>query len=569
VEKITTRKIPDDIEMLHPHPLLHRIYAARGILQSSELKYDLKYLLPYNSLKGIESGVEILITALLEQKSILIIGDFDTDGATSTALAILALKVLGFNKVSYLIPNRFKHGYGLTPEIAMIATKKKPYLIITVDNGISSIEGIHILNKMGIKVIITDHHLPGKDLPEADTIINPNQKDDRFISKNLAGVGVIFYLMLALRTRLRELNWFMQQNLSEPNMAQFLDLVALGTIADSVNLDYNNRILITNGIKRIKAGNGRLGINALFAISGRNYTRATNYDFSFVIIPRLNAAGRIDDMSIGVECLLTNDLEQAYRISHKLDNLNNERRNIGDDMYHQASKLIDNILLEKDLPSGVCVFEKSWHQGILGILAGRLKDKLNRPVIVFTAINDHEIKGSARSINHINILEILHNIANNNPKLITKFGGHAMAAGLNLTRENYSNFSEIFSKEVNKYLISKDINDIIYIDGEVPTEYFNLATAELLHDAGPWGIGFTEPIFFGEFSLIRQQLIGTKHLKLVLRHLTTNQEIIAIHFNVGTKIRCRSFIKLIYSLNINEYNNNKTMQLIISKIIND
>ncbi|MDR1057054.1 MAG: single-stranded-DNA-specific exonuclease RecJ [Coxiellaceae bacterium] len=570
MRKIITRQVPANIAVLHQHPLLHRIYAARGVQKTSELEYDLKHLLHYSLLKGIEQGVELLIAALIEQKPILIIGDFDADGATSTALTVLVLKAFGFENISYLIPNRFEYGYGLTPEIVAVAVKKNPYLIVTVDNGISSIEGVRIANERGIKVLITDHHLPGSDLPDAGAIINPNQEGDKFVSKCLAGVGVVFYLMLALRARLREIDWFMRQSITEPNMAQFLDLVALGTIADSVILDYNNRILVTQGINKLKAGQGRLGINALLTVAKRNYIKATYYDCGFVIAPRLNAAGRLDDMSLGVECLLTEDPVCARKIAQELSNLNDERRDIEEDMQRQASRLIDNIRLEQDLPPGLCVFEESWHQGVLGILAGRLKDKLHRPVIVFTAVNENEIKGSARSVNNIHVRDILNNIAAKNPGLITRFGGHAMAAGLSLARENYEHFAQTFSDEVKRCLSSEDIGGVIDTDGELPAEYFNLETAELLYTAGPWGAGFSEPIFFGEFALTRQLIVGTKHLRLVLRHLETKQEVDAICFNVDTDVwpnpRCAT-VKVVYRLSINEYNGRRDLQLIVNEMI--
>ncbi|MBU0744659.1 MAG: single-stranded-DNA-specific exonuclease RecJ [Gammaproteobacteria bacterium] len=570
MKKITIRSVPDGITSLHQHPLLHRIYAARGIVAIKELEHELKNLLPYDSLKDINRAVEVLTTALKAQQNVLIVGDFDADGATSTALAILALKSLGLKNISYLIPNRFEYGYGLTPEIVAVGAERKPDLIVTVDNGIASIDGVRAANENGIKVLITDHHLPGDDLPEAEAIINPNQKGDEFSGKSLAGVGVVFYLMLALRAHLRDIGWFLDNNISEPNMAQFLDLVALGTFADAVTLDHNNRILVMQGMNRIRSGKGRVGIEALFLVSKRNYTKASVYDLGFVIAPRLNAAGRLDDMSLGVECLLTDDPVRARTIARELNSLNDERRGIEKDMQHQALRLVDNLQLEQNLPPGLCVFEESWHQGVLGILAGRLKDRLHRPVIAFAASNENEIKGSARSVGNVHIRDVLSNIAAKNPGLITRFGGHAMAAGLSLAIENYPAFSQAFADEVGRYLTLEDLGGIVETDGELPAEYFNLETAELLHAAGPWGSGFAEPLFFGEFAFAKQVLVGSKHLKLILRHLETKQEVEAICFNIDVNIwpnNHYSKAKVVYRLGINEYNNQRKLQLIINEII--
>jgi single-stranded-DNA-specific exonuclease len=570
MKKIVIRDVPDNIAPLHKHPLLHRIYAARGITSANELDCDLKHLLPYNSLKDIAQATTCLAAAIQENNHVLIVGDFDTDGATSTALAILTLKAFGLKNVSYLIPNRFEYGYGLTPEIVAVAATKKPHLIMTVDNGIASPDGVRAANELGIKVLITDHHLPGNEIPQAQAIVNPNQQGDEFPSKSLAGVGVVFYLMLAVRANLRDTGWFTSQNIVEPNMAHFLDLVALGTVADAVTLDRNNRILVTQGVNRIKSGNCRLGIKALLAITKRNYEKASTYDLGFVIAPRINAAGRLDDMSLGVECLLSDDPVKTRSIAKELNGMNDERRSIEDDMQHQASRLVANLQLEQNLPPGLCIFEESWHQGVLGILAGRLKDKLHRPVIAFTAINDNEIKGSARSVDNVHIKNVLDNIAAKNPGLISKFGGHAMAAGLTLKRENYETFAQAFATEVEKHLTLEDLHGIIHTDGELPAEYFHLSTAELLQAAGPWGAGFSEPIFFGEFALTGQSLVGKKHLKLTLRHLNTSQEVGAICFNINPGVWPNpryAKAKVIYRLNINDYNSQRNLQLIINEII--
>lgn len=570
MKKIITRKFSENVSLLHQQPLLSRIYAARGVMNIAELDYDLSRLLPYNELKGIEQAVECLAEALQEQQRVLIVGDFDADGATSTALAVLALKSLGLKNISYLIPSRFDFGYGLTPEIVAVAAKQEPQLIVTVDNGITSVAGVKAANDLGIKVLITDHHLPECELPKACAIINPNQHGDQFLSKNLAGVGVIFYLMIALRAHLRDIGWFDAQNIPVPNMAQFLDLVALGTVADVVSLDCNNRILVAQGLQRIRAGKCRMSIKALLAITKRSFENVLASDLGFVIAPRINAVGRLDDMSVGVECLLTEDVERARSIAKQLDTLNNERRGIEEDMRRQAIRILDDLQLERDLPSGLCIFEETWHQGVLGILASRLKDKLHRPVIAFTAISETEIRGSARSIGGVHMRDMLNKISVQNPGLITRFGGHAMAAGLSLERESYEMFAQIFAIEVEQHLGSTDLDGVIYTDGELTAEYFNLATAELLRDAGPWGEGFPEPAFFGEFVLVDQRLVGQKHLKLTLRTPETKQEIDAIWFNINSNVwpnfRCAK-AKMVYRLGINEYNGRRSLQLMVDELI--
>lgn len=570
MKKIITRKVPENIPLLHQNPLLNRIYAARGVTTPTELDYDLTRLLSYNSLNGIQAAVECLAQALQEQQRVLIIGDFDADGATSTALAVLALKSLGLKNISYLIPSRFDFGYGLTPEIVAVAAKQRPQLIVTVDNGISSIAGVKAANGLGIKVLVTDHHLPSDELPEAEAIVNPNQHGDQFSSKHLAGVGVIFYLMIALRSYLRDIGWFASQNIPTPNLAQFLDLVALGTVADVVNLDHNNRILVAQGLQRIRSGKCRMGIKALLAITKHNHESALASDLGFIIAPRINAVGRLDDMSIGVECLLTEDTERARSIAKQLDLLNNERRGIEEDMRRQANKILDDLQLEQNLPPGICIFEETWHQGVLGILASRLKDKLHRPVIAFTAISETEIRGSARSIGNVHIRNVLSKISLQNPGLITRFGGHAMAAGLSLERERYEIFAQTFATEVDQHIVLEDLDGYAYTDGELPTEYLNIDTAELLRESGPWGESFAEPTFFGEFVLVNQRLVGQKHLKLTLRPAETDQEVEAICFNINPNIWPNfriTKVKIVYRLGINEYMGRRSLQLMVEELI--
>jgi single-stranded-DNA-specific exonuclease len=556
------------------HPLLQRIYFAREVKSAAEIDYSLQRLLPYNNLKNVESAIDLLENALINQHYILIVGDFDVDGATSTALAIKALKLFGFKNIAYLVPNRFEFGYGLTPEIVELAVKKIgkiPDLIITVDNGISSIDGVLAAKILGSKVLITDHHLPAEILPNADAIIDPNQKDDAFASKNLAGVGVIFYVMLALRKRLEKNNWFQKNNISLPNMKQFLDLVALGTIADVVALDQNNRILIAHGLEIIKSQGSSLGIKMLLGVSNREYQKVTVNDLAFAVAPRLNAAGRLEDMSLGIECLLSEDLGEARKLAFELDNLNQERREIEGDMHEKALTILQSLKFSaQNLPDAISLFDESWHQGVIGILASRIKDKLHRPTLVFALGNASEIKGSGRSIQGLHLRDVLDAIATKNPGLITKFGGHAMAAGLTLKRVDYENFNAIFVDEVSQRIEQSDLQGIIYSDGELAPEHLNLEVATLLQKGGPWGHGFPEPLFDGVFEITAQRLVGQKHLKLSLRQANFLTEIDGICFNIDTKIwpnyRCTK-AHIVYKLGINEYNGRLSLQFMVEHIV--
>lgn len=548
------------------HPLLARIYDARGIRSERELERDLEHLYPFHALLDIENAVTCLEMALKQQQHFMIIGDFDADGATSTALAVSVLRAFGAKQVSYLVPNRFEYGYGLTPEIVLVAAQRQPDLIITVDNGISSHAGVTQAKALGIKVLITDHHLPADALPAADAIVNPNQPHDNFPSKNLAGVGVIFYVMLALRSRLREVNWFVQEKIAEPNMGQFLDLVALGTVADVVPLDKNNRILVQQGLNRIRAGKARMGIQALLDIANRQPQNLTATDLGFAIGPRLNAAGRLDDMSLGIECLLTNDLNIAREIATQLDTLNKERQAIEEVMQQQAQQILAKLHFDKNLPFGLCMLDATWHQGVVGILASRIKDQLHRPVIAFAVVNDNELKGSARSVAGVHIRDVLANVAVHHPDLISKFGGHAMAAGVSLQRKNYESFCKAFDVEVRRYLTLDDLQGKIYSDGEILEQEFNLEIAQLLRNSGPWGQGFPEPIFDGIFRLLQQRLVGQRHLKMVLAYNNNEKLLDAIAFNVDLKQwpnhRCEK-IHAAYRLDINEYRGKRNLQLLI------
>lgn len=548
--------------------LLKNIYENRGIQNLSELDYQLAVLTPYDTLKDIEIAVALLYQHLQKDSKILVVGDFDADGATSCALAVSALQSFGAKNVRYLVPNRFEFGYGLTPEIIKVAKSFNPNLLITVDNGISSIEGVMAAKNEGIDVLITDHHLQGNELPKADAIVNPNQHGDLFPSKNLAGVGVIFYVMLALRRYLIEKSWFKKNQISEPNMAQFLDLVALGTVADVVPLDQNNRILVQQGLRRIRANLCRPGIKALLDVAKRNQTRLSASDLSFALGPRLNAAGRLDDMSIGIECLLAKNYEQAIELAEVLSELNQERKFIEAEMQQQAFAELKKINFSKDLPIGICLYNENWHQGVIGILASRIKDQFHRPVIAFAHGDNNLLKGSARSIHGLHIRDILDAIATANPGLIEKFGGHAMAAGLSLEEKKFSEFTRAFTKEVRKHLTAEDLTGKVFSDGELHDSEFNLETAELIKASGPWGQHFPEPLFDGKFTVISQHIVGAKHLKMVLS-AGSYLQLDAIAFNVDVERwpnhRCEK-IHAAYRLDINEYMGRQSLQLLIEHL---
>jgi len=546
------------------HPLLQRIYRNREVVDDTQIKTELSALLPFQQLLNIEDAATLLAQMLQQQKRILIIGDFDADGATSTALAMDALKKLGAQHVDYLIPNRFEFGYGLTPEIVAVAAQREPALLITVDNGISSHAGVEKAKSLGMKVLITDHHLSADTLPCADVIVNPNQPKDHFPSKSLAGVGVIFYVMLALRSRLRELNWFQENNIAEPNMTQFLDLVALGTVADVVPLDQNNRILIQQGLKRIRLGMARHGIQALLQASHRVAQKISASDLGFVVAPRLNAAGRLDDMSLGVSCLLSDSWLDALRLAYELDTLNRERREIETDMIEQAEKLLEKITLQA-VPSAICLYEPDWHQGVIGILAGRIKDKYHRPTIVFAKINEHELKGSARSIAQIHLRDTLALIDTKYPDLIEKFGGHAMAAGLTLKLSHFPEFSRIFHETIATQLTAENMQNVLHSDGELLAEEFTTETAKIIRDCGPWGQGFPEPLFDGYFHIVEQRLINEKHLRLLLKPQHTEICLEAIAFNRNVLLQ-QETIQMAYRLAIDEYKGNQKLQLIVEHI---
>ena len=555
-----------------PSGILQRIFAARGILSEEQLDKRLQALLPFTTLTDIEKASVRLEQALQAQQRILVIGDFDADGATSTALAIAALRSMGAKHVDFLVPNRFEFGYGLTPAIVEVAKQSNPQLIITVDNGIASIDGVDAANEAGIDVLITDHHLPGESLPKACAIVNPNQKGDNFPSKSIAGVGVIFYVMLALRRQLSSSGWFISQNIAEPNMSQFLDLVTFGTVADVVALDQNNRILVNQGLARIRQGFCRVGIRALVEVAGRRCEQLREGDIGYAVAPRLNAAGRLDDMSLGIECLLCEDLDHARVLASHLDELNIERRRIEGEMKEQAMQALDKLALVSEsnatqLPLALCLLDTSWHQGVIGILAGRLKERYHRPVIAFAAVSEGELKGSARSIPNLNIRDVLAAVDKDNPGLITKFGGHAMAAGLSLRPENFPQFRDALLNEVEKHINLSQCEGELLSDGPLQPAELSLELATMLQEAGPWGQQFPEPVFDNIFEILEQRIVGQNHLKLTLRHEQGGNPLDAIAFNIDLKQwpnhRAR-YLHSAYKLDINEYNGRTKLQLVIS-----
>ncbi len=540
------------------HPLLARIYAARGIQTRGELDYELKSLLPPAQLTNAQEAAVLLADALEAEARILIVADYDCDGATACAVGVRALRSFGAT-VEYLVPNRFTYGYGLSPEIVDLAARQGPDLIVTVDNGIASLEGVARAQQLGIATLITDHHLPGDALPDADCIVNPNQPGCDFPSKCIAGVGVMFYVMLALRAELRARGWFADGARPEPNLAALLDLVALGTVADVVKLDRNNRILVSQGLKRMRDGKLTPGIAALFRAAGRSPAQASAFDMGFMLGPRLNAAGRLSDMSLGIECLITDDAGRAMNIAQELDALNRERREIEAGMQEQA--LVHLETLDVAEGAGVALFDADWHQGVVGILASRIKEKLHRPVFAFARGENGEIKGSGRSIPGLHLRDALDLVSKRAPGILKKFGGHAMAAGATLMEEDFARFRELFAQVADELLAPADLTRTLETDGGLESAYFSLDTARLL-EAEVWGQGFPPPLFEDEFVVESQRILKEKHLKLRLRK--GEQRLDAIQFNFSQPPGDR--IRAAYRLSINDYNGVQTTQLMIEHI---
>ena len=569
-QKIVRRPRVDDSHLpAHLPPLLKQIYASRG-LAADDCELTLTRMLRPETMLGLSQAATLLAGAIIQQQHVVIVGDFDADGATSTSVCLLALRMMGAQRCSFLIPNRFDYGYGLSPEIVAVAARQHAQVLVTVDNGISSIDGVAAAKAAGMTVIITDHHLPGQQLPDADAIVNPNQPGCTFASKSIAGVGVAFYLMTALRAELRGRDYFAANGLAIPNLGQLLDLVALGTVADVVALDTNNRIMVEAGIKRVRAGQCRPGITALLEVARREPQRLVAADFGFAVGPRLNAAGRLDDMALGVETLLCDDLYQARRMAAELDGLNAERRELEAGMQQEALQYIRTLdFAEQQLPWGIALYQPDWHQGVIGILASRIKDRYHRPVIAFAEASDSEIKGSARSINGLHMRDLLELINSRHPGMIIKFGGHAMAAGMTLPKHAFSDFANAFDATVHELLAAEDLQGQLWSDGELPTEYFTLDTAQLLRDAGPWGQAFPEPTFDGNFRILQQRLVGEKHLKLVLESECGSVMADAIAFNVDLNIWPDATIQhvhLLYKLDVNEFRGNITLQLLVEQL---
>lgn len=553
-------------ETLSPHPLLNRLYQARGVQSTTQLDLSTKHLHRPELLANIDQAVELLWQSYQRQERIIIVGDFDADGATSTALAMLALQRFGFTQLDYLIPDRFSQGYGLSQSVAEMVLQKGADLVLTVDNGISSFEGIALLKSHGIKVLVTDHHLPGESLPNADAMINPNLPNCPFPSKSLAGVGVIFYVMSALRGKLRSENAFVG---SEPNIAELLDLVALGTVADVVSLDHNNRILVHQGLNRIRSGACRAGIQALAEVAKRELANLQASDLGFAIAPRLNAAGRLENMSLGVELLLCEDIEYARKLAQELDSLNQTRKEFEQEMKAEALQLCANLEKPEEMAQaqGIVLYQPDWHQGVLGIVASRIKDQFHRPVIAFAKESEEGelLKGSARSISGLHMRDVLERIDNLYPNLLVRFGGHAMAAGLTLHVHDLARFKVAFDQVIAQFIEPEQLQGVIYTDGELQADEFNLETANLLKQAGPWGQHFAEPVFEGEFRILQQRLLAGKYLKMLLE--TQNGMLLdAIWFTVDVKQFPDLSIKqakLVYRLDINYFRGNSNLQLLV------
>lgn len=551
--------------------MLSQVLAARGVNNNDAgLDYGLKRLLPPQGLSNINDAAELIAEVIIADASVVIVGDFDADGATSCALAMKALKALGANNVSYLVPNRFEYGYGLSPEIVGVAAMRQPDLIITVDNGISSIDGVHAAQALGMSVLVTDHHLPGDEIPTADVIVNPNLANDRFASKNLAGVGVIFYVMLAVRARLRQQGWFTESGIAEPNMSQFLDLVALGTVADVVPLDFNNRILVQQGMQRIRQGHACAGIRALLTVGNRNPARLASSDLGFTVGPRLNAAGRLDDMSIGIECLLAQTEERAMTLATQLDDLNKQRREVEQSMQQDALAIVETLVVDSANPPAIFTLsDETWHQGVVGLVASRIKERTHRPVVAMAPGDaDGEWKGSARSVDGVHIRDLLVRLDALHPNLLSKYGGHAMAAGFSIQADKLEKFKSALLSVAEEVTAGKDWSHVLWTDGELAAEEFTMELAEQLRQSTPWGQGFPEPVFDGMFEVIEARVVGDTHAKLRLQPTGSKQVIDAICFGYLDTHEAlpNGTIRAAYRLDVNEFRERLSLQLMIQHI---
>ncbi len=553
------------------HPVLRRAYAARGVRGDAELSLTLSRLLPVGTLEGIDAAVELLLAHRAAGHKVLVVGDFDADGATSSVLIVRALRAWGFADVDFLVPNRFEFGYGLTPEIVALGAARAPTLIVTVDNGVASVAGVAAARARGIDVLVTDHHLPGAELPAANVMVNPNLPGSRFGSRALAGVGVAFYVMVALKRALDSAGLVAP---SAPAPAEWLDLVALGTVADVVPLDFNNRVLVAQGLARIRAGRCVPGIRALLEIARRDRADLTASDLGFAIAPRLNAAGRLDDMSIGIRCLLADREVEARSLAARLDQLNVERRAIEGQMQVQALAAVRHLgpiaTPGARQRSGVCLFDATWHQGVVGLVASRIKERLRRPVVAFAHGGDGLLRGSARSVAGVHVRDVLENIAARHPGLIVRFGGHAMAAGLTLAHEQLDAFATAFDAEVAGWLGANADRDRLDTDGELAVDDICLATAEALRAGGPWGAAFPEPVFDGGFSVERARIVGEKHVKMWVELAGTSRRFDAIAFNLLADEGARppgGAVRLVYRLDVNVYQGERRLQLLVDHVL--
>ena len=563
--KLLTRDVPPRsawaLEQSGIHPLLARLYAARGVHTPEELDDALGKLLPPGGLKGVQEAAHLLADAMAADQPLCIVADYDCDGATACAVAVRGLRMLGARRVSYLVPDRVVDGYGLTPPIAQRVKNQGADVLITVDNGIASVEGVAAAQSLGLKVLVTDHHLPAEQLPGAEVIVNPNQPGCDFPSKSMAGVGVMFYVLLALRAELRQRGQFDQA--SQPKLDALLPLVALGTVADVVKLDANNRRLVAQGLKRVRAGALPPGMAALFRAAGREASRATTFDFGFALGPRINAAGRLSDMTLGIECLLTNDPTRADELARQLDAINRERRVIEGDMREMAMEMAESLFEEGETPPpAICVFDPDFHEGVVGIVASRLKDKLHRPTFVFAASTapgkEHELKGSGRSIAGFHLRDALDLVAKRAPGVLLRFGGHAMAAGCTVAEEHFEVFEETLNRVAMEWLDAATLQRRLETDGPLPPEYRRTELVDMLH-AEVWGQGFAPPVFSEEVEVLSQRLVGEKHLSLKLKH--QGQPVDGIWFNRAEPLPAR--VKVAYRLDADEWQGQKRVRFLI------
>jgi single-stranded-DNA-specific exonuclease len=559
--------LPEDI-----HPVIRRVLLARGVSNRTELSLELNDMLLPGDLGGVDQAAKMLADAVTENQRVLIVGDFDADGATGTALGVLSLKAMGCRSVDFRVPNRFEFGYGLTVPLVDTLADDPPDLLLTVDSGISCIDGVARAGELGSRVIVTDHHLPGATLPAADAIVNPNCEGDAFPSKSMAGVGVMFYLLSVVRRELRERGWFSGPG-KEPNLARFLDLVALGTVADLVPLDHNNRVLVQQGLKRIRHGVTRPGLMALLRLGKRDYRFASAADLGFAVGPRLNAAGRLEDMGTGIRCLLSDDPAEANRLANQLNTLNQQRRGIQEQMQQEALGQVEGLLAalaQKEPPLALCLFDESWHQGIVGLVASRVKDAVHRPVFAFAPESEGAglLKGSARSVKGLHIRDVLALVNSQHPDMMRAFGGHAMAAGLTIEREMFEAFQESLTDAVRVVLDGRELTAEILTDGELAADELTLETAAVIEDSGPWGQRFPEPVFDGTFDVIESRVVGGSHLKMIVQSTRGGEELDAIAFNrLPEDLPASGCVRMLYRLGINRWRGNESCQLVVEEIV--